>query len=106
MQVQFRFSLCLFLLFALSMTNQVIGQTETDAIELNIFPNPNRGTFYITVVNNESYSAQLIAMDGAVIKTLNLQSGLNYISIEAPAGMYILQVREGDKAAQFKIQIN
>lgn len=88
------------------MTNQAVGQTEPEAMELNIFPNPNRGTFYITVINNESYYAQLVAMDGSVIRTLKLQSGLNYISIEAPAGMYVLRVRDGDNAQQFKIQIN
>ena len=105
MTVLFKFSLFLSLFFTLSITNRAVAQTDSTSIELNIFPNPNSGTFYITLLNNKSYQSQLYAMDGRLVKTINLQSGLNYISINVPAGFYFLNVSNGDTPQQFKVEI-
>ncbi|NOQ75088.1 MAG: T9SS type A sorting domain-containing protein [Crocinitomix sp.] len=85
-------------------TTAATTNTIPDA-ELNIFPNPNRGTFYITVINEESYHSQLYAMDGRMIQTIHLKSGLNYIDVNVPAGIYLLEVGEGDVKQQFKISV-
>lgn len=90
---------------ALSFTNISFSQTDTSAIELNIFPNPNRGTFYITTIEDESYQSQLLAMDGSVVKTMNLNSGLNYVSIDTKPGVYMLKVDREEKEEQFRVVI-
>lgn len=89
----------------LPMTNKAFSQSDSTQIKLNIFPNPNNGTFYITVVDDASYQSELHAMDGRLVKTLYLESGLNYISIDIPAGLYILKVGEGERSQNFKIEV-
>lgn len=78
--------------------SQSIAQTDSNSIELNIFPNPNRGDFYITLIDHEACRSQLFSMDGKLVKTIYLQDGLNYISIDAPEGMYILKVGEEEQS--------
>lgn len=89
----------------LSIANQAVAQTDTSATELNIFPNPNRGTFYITLINKESSLSGLYGMDGRLVKTVYLQKGLNYFSVQSPPGIYILKVGDGETSQQFKVII-
>jgi hypothetical protein len=109
MIISYKTPLLLSLFLVLSCANQTIAQTDStfakEEAELNIFPNPNRGTFYITVVNDEFYQSKLYAMDGRIVKTIYLKSGLNYVSVNVPAGLYLLEVGEGDMKQQFKISI-
>jgi hypothetical protein len=104
-------SLALFLSLAIPSASyaqsnlQTDHQSDSSEVELNIFPNPNRGTFYITLVSEDSYYAQLYALDGRMVKTFYLQNGLNYISIAIPSGFYILQLNEGEAKQNFRIQI-
>ncbi len=44
-------------------------------------------------------------MDGRQVKAVNLQSGLNYISISVPAGIYFLRFGEAQDFQQFKVVI-
>ncbi len=94
----------LFFSFSL-ITDGLSAQEVSTEIELNIFPNPNRGTFYITLVNDEPKTSQLFAMDGRLVKTFYLQSGLNYISLHTPPGIYLLKVGEEEVTQDFKISI-
>ena len=104
MSVSIKTVLFVSLFIVLSVNSSAIAQTDTSAtIELNIFPNPNRGTFYITLVKGEPQHSQLIGMDGRIVKTIYLQTGLNYVTIDAPAGIYILQLGDGEQLQQFKI---
>lgn len=104
MSLSIRVLLFISLFIGLSVNSAAIAQTDSSAtVELNIFPNPNRGTFYITLVNGDSQHAQLMGMEGRIVKTIYLQSGLNYVTIDAPAGIYILQLGEGEQLQQFKI---
>lgn len=105
MRIRFQLSFVLFLLFAVGNADQVAAQNDSSAIELNIFPNPSRGTFYVTVINEASYWSELYSMDGRLIKSKHLQSGLNYYTVEEPAGMYILRVGKGVLRKEFKILI-
>ena len=100
-----KISVILSLLISFSFSNNAHSQEEKSHIDLNIFPNPNRGDFDITVINNDSYQSQLHAMDGRLVKTLYLESGLNYISIDVPAGIYLLKVGEGVEQELFKITV-
>lgn len=102
-----KFPFGILLLAALSFSNYSMAQTDqdADAIDLNIFPNPNRGEFYITVVNEDNYRSQLYAMDGQLVKNIYLRSGLNYISMDEPAGIYFLKVGEGEESERFKIVV-
>ena len=95
MTIPFKLPLPLLAFLLIAVSNQVHAQTDKAGIELNIFPNPNRGTFYIT----------LYSMDGQLVKTIYLQSGLNYILLDVPAGIYFLRIGEGEEPEQFKIVI-
>jgi hypothetical protein len=105
MSTSFKFAFLLSLFFALTTTNDVAAQTDGGELELNIFPNPNRGTFYITVINDANYSSELYSMDGRLVKSMHLQSGLNYYSVQVPAGIYMLKIGEGEAIEEFKIVI-
>lgn len=105
MSIRFKFPLILSLFLAVSISNKAAAQSDSTEIKLNIFPNPNQGTFYITVVNDNSYESQLFSMDGRLVKTMYLQSGLNYISINVPAGVYILRLGKEDAQQDFKVVI-
>lgn len=105
MIIPFKLPLILSLFLVLSIQNKAVAQTDTCDIQLNIFPNPNSGTFYITVVNKKNYYSQLYAMDGSLVKTFYLRNGLNYISIGVPPGVYLLKVGKEDPQQQFKIVI-
>ena len=94
--------------FFIILSNPGFSQDQTEvhtSIDLNIFPNPNNGTFYITLVDQANYPSQLIGMDGRVVKKFYLRNGLNYLSVDVPAGMYILVVRKENTEEQFRIEI-
>lgn len=105
MTIPFKLPLLLLAFSLIAFSNQAISQTDEDGIKLNIFPNPNSGTFYITLVNDESYRSQLFSMDGQMVKTIYLEGGLNYILLDVPAGIYFLRVGEDKEQEQFKIVI-
>lgn len=91
--------------FVLSIVPNSNAQLDTNNIEINVFPNPNSGKFYITLVNEESYRAQLFSMDGRLVKTIYLTHGLNYVSVDAPEGMYILRTGNNEAVKTSKIEI-
>ena len=95
----------LFVLLSFALSNETFAQANSSSIELNIFPNPNRGTFYITLVSEKSHYAKLYAMDGRFASTLFLQNGLNFISIDVKPGLYILIINEESEENSFKIEI-
>jgi hypothetical protein len=103
MQTSLKIVLIVLLFLFYSSNNKASAQLDSNKIELNIFPNPNHGTFYITLQSEVSYYAKLYAMDGRLASTLYLQNGLNYISINIPPGIYLLTA--GEDMEQFKIQI-
>ena len=86
--------------------NSLYAQTDSTEVKLNIFPNPNAGTFYITLVDYVSVPAKLISKEGQVVKTFYLDQGLNYISIDVPTGVYILSVRFEETIENFRIKIS
>jgi hypothetical protein len=102
MTVLFKTSIILLLILA---SLDCTAQTDSSDIKLNIFPNPNSGTFYITLVNEESYPSQLFSLDGTLVKTIYLRSGLNYVSIDIPVGIYMLKVGNEDCNRLFKVAI-
>ncbi len=94
-------------LFSFFMGTQTsYAQSDSTAIELNIFPNPNRGTFYITTIRDDNYTAQLYAMNGDLVKAFRINSGRNYLTVEAPSGIYLLRVQKDELQQQFKVVIN
>ena len=101
----FKHKILLSLSFILLFSISSIAQRDTSQIELNIFPNPNKGTFYITLLDHESVYSKLYAMDGRLYKTLFLQEGLNYISIDVPSGIYLLKIGEVESQQDFKVVI-
>lgn len=106
MQLQPKLISACAILFLLTFHNKTLAQLpDASKIELNVFPNPNKGTFYITLISEKAYYAKLFSMDGKRVKTLYLENGLNYISIDIPTGLYILKLDEADENQVFKINI-
>lgn len=105
MKGRLRFSVFLGVFLTLFFSERVSAQEDSTSIALNIFPNPSRGIFYITTINNESYQSQIFDMDGSLVKNIRLNSGLNYVSLDVPAGIYLLIVRKEDIQEQFKLII-
>jgi len=101
MSITYKFILTFCLISTFSIASK--AQRDSSQIDLNIFPNPNRGTFYITLVDHEPVYSKLYSMDGRLYKTLFLQEGLNYISIDVPAGIYVLRIDEIGENQDFKI---
>lgn len=103
------------LFFATTYTNPSFSQTNASdelaeakapEITINIFPNPNRGNFYITLVNCKAQEGQLFTLDGRFVKSLYLSNGLNYIDIQGiPAGIYFLEMGEGENKENYKITV-
>ena len=103
------FKLPAFILFIGLTVNQTASaqldnkSEQTAEIALNIFPNPSRGSFYITVIDDENYQSQLYNMNGKMVRTIRLNTGLNYVSLNEPAGNYILRVSDDDRVQDFRI---
>ena len=77
---------------------------------VGIFPNPNQGSFVLSVVNgNEKYSLEIYNILGAKISTENLSQKLNYkINIPGqPNGIYLFKLLEknGNQVGEGKLII-
>ena len=105
MSTSFKFAFFFSLFFAITSTNQVAAQTDGNELELNIFPNPNRGNFYITVVNDDNYSSELYSMDRRLVKAMELKNGFNYYAVQVTTGINLLKIGEGESIEEFKIVI-
>ena len=106
MTIPFNLLVSILSFLVISNSSFSYAQENTNRVDVNIFPNPNSGTFYITLVNEESCLSQLFGLDGKLAKSIYLQPGLNYVSIDLPAGVYILKVGKNEEQEQFKVVIN
>lgn len=73
-------------------SNIVLGTSESKTATkgLNIYPNPTNGPLSIKADNNSE--AQVYGVDGKILKTVQVQKGLNEISIaELPKGVYFIK---------------
>jgi predicted extracellular nuclease len=81
---------------------------EIETANVQVFPNPNNGQFTINWLENSTYfTATLFNLNGQVITSL--QSDVNSIVVSAngiATGLYILEVKGGDKTFRTKLTIN
>ena len=81
-------------------------QSDKQNIELNISPNPNKGTMLIEWKNQNGFSYELINLNGKEV--LSGSASSNSIGLEIPSefkGLFILVCRSGDQIIQKKILI-
>jgi hypothetical protein len=75
---------------------------------VQVFPNPNNGQFTINWLENSTdFTATLFNLNGQVITSV--QSNANSIVVSAngiATGLYILEVKGGDKTFRTKLTIN
>lgn len=66
--------------------------TETSSISYTVYPNPNRGNFYIRLDAPESLDLLLVDYFGnQVYSKLGIPQGLNTLGINLPPGTYTIQ---------------
>jgi len=84
-------------------------QTDTEKMNLIVYPNPSTGKFILKLesANQESRQLNLVDMLGKTVYSQSIGAVDNYaldLSI-LPAGMYILNVSGASGTANVKIQI-
>lgn len=73
-------------------SNIVLGTSETKSTQKNLtlYPNPTNGPLSIKAESNSE--AQVYSNDGKLLKTIQVQKGLNEINIsELPKGVYFIK---------------
>jgi hypothetical protein len=76
--------------------------------EFQVFPNPNGGSFTITLVENADSKVVVTDMFGKVVFTKVYSAGTPTIYVSMPkvaAGMYFLNVQNGDSSFKTKISV-
>ena len=88
-----------------------IHEENTGKFEVNIYPNPSNGVFTVTIpsssikVNIEIYNTfgEIICLENN--KSVN--SGIkNKINLDAPSGIYLIKINDGESQFTGKIIIN
>ncbi len=76
-------------------------------VQVNMFPNPATNYVTINAKDNTSRTAQLITLNGQVIKQINGNGTINIQLTDCKAGNYFVRVVDAYGAAQtFKLMIN
>ena len=81
------------------------GINEKTAIAgLNVYPNPNNGTFVIELNNNDVKTINITDVTGRVVYSVNTTETTQYININALAnGIYFAQISTQGKTSTYKI---
>ncbi len=74
---------------------------------MNIYPNPNTGNFTLSVPQLSSTTAQLLITNitGEKVYSSALTKTTQQINISAPAGLYFIQLRDGEQVYHTKMII-
>jgi hypothetical protein len=76
--------------------------------DFQVFPNPNNGSFTVTLVENADSKVVVTDMFGKVIFTKAYSAGTPTINVSMPGvatGMYFLAVQNGDSSFKTKISV-
>jgi hypothetical protein len=76
--------------------------------EFQVFPNPNNGSFTVTLVQNADSKVVVTDMFGKVVFTKAYSAGTPTINVDMPnvaTGMYFLAVQNGDSSFKTKISV-
>ncbi|PCJ26979.1 MAG: hypothetical protein COA97_04590 [Flavobacteriales bacterium] len=78
-------------------------------INVSLYPNPNKGYFYIKMKNNKPFDVTIYAMNGMIIYSKkNIQENTYRINLESSIskGFYQVVFRQGKNAIVKKLIIN
>ena len=87
------------------LSSGVTSLKEFSTNEFNVYPNPTDGNFSVNLGDVYENSEVLITdLSGKLIdsKTMTQSQTLN-LSIEEPAGIYIVSIQAGDKKAVIRL---
>lgn len=77
---------------------------KTTIAGLNVYPNPNNGTFVIELNNNDVKTINITDVTGRVVYSVNTTETKQYININALAnGIYFAQISTQGKTSTYKI---
>ncbi len=87
--------------------NQVTSthQTEISSFDVNVFPNPNDGHFFVALNNTEPFEIEVLDVLGRTLVRKKVNGGKSEISLEAvqTSGPLLLSVKQGPKSIVKKI---
>lgn len=74
----------------LTTQRTAVGLEDVEESIVKVFPNP--ATNYTNLIANQPMQVQIISMQGVVVKSINLQQGVNRIDLSSlPKGIYFLK---------------
>lgn len=76
-----------------------IGLADHDAVQFNLFPNPNNGSFTIRLTQENSSSLEIINSTGQVLFTEELTERISTFQFDLQAGIYFAKVTDASGAA-------
>ncbi len=81
---------------------------ESFQSSINIFPNPSDGKFVLEMntANSNSSEAQILDVQGRLIKTFTVNTDREELLLDVPPGMYFLKVRQEGKLAVKKLVVS
>ena len=75
------------------LVKEIKGQNNT----INIYPNPNNGTFTIDVADKKNCVIEIVNGIGQLVYKANLNAGNNFIEIKNKTGIYFYNLLENGK---------
>ncbi len=81
-----------------------IDNNPTTNNGIGIYPNPNNGHFKLTL-GNETANIALVNFNGNTVATLNNLTGNQFISLNVPSGIYLIQIKTAHSVSTSKIMI-
>lgn len=76
------------------------GTESESETTLGIYPNPNNGSFYMTIPEDEVYQLYILDMQGRLISTEQL-TGSKWLSTQLPTGKYLAVLNSPQKQTTF-----
>lgn len=75
-------------------TTSTVGVESYDNINVSVYPMPNSGTFTIAGTGLQGFTAQVYALNGQLLETIQLKSDQNSVQLNHAAGNYLLKISD------------
>ena len=81
-----------------------VAEIETGAdIQVDVYPNPSRGTFYVSAGNNHSYRVRLIDADGRLMLEKQATGPEVIDATSLPGGLYLVIIQSDEHTVSRKV---
>lgn len=88
-----------------SMTTSFDEDVEDEVLSFGVFPNPNRGNFFIRNDSHDDVSINIYDFSGRnVFAQFRLTQGLNGFDLDLPQGVYMVHLQSDDGRRKFQTQ--